>query len=138
VCGQVGVIVGAVAGLWVGVHERSGQPPQLVQQLVLCGDGYLMSLHRAGIRPYDDLALRPELVSDPANPDVTCVQQAGNLAQGLLGPIGDGGVDGIHQPPVDLACRPPQHNKDGQRDGTAMSPTRGSGRRQRAVAAARV
>jgi len=79
VCGQVGVIVGAFAGLWVGVHERSGQPRQLVQQLLLCGDGYLISLYRGGFGPYDDLALPRGLVSDPANPDVTYVQHAGNL-----------------------------------------------------------
>ena len=57
--GQVGVVVGAVVGLRVGVHERGREPGQRVDEAMLGLDRDTVSLHKGQMRVDHDLALGP-------------------------------------------------------------------------------
>ena len=64
------MVIIACLGLWVGVHQRGGQPRQRMQQVVLGVDRDLVRLDRAGIGIDDDLAFGAQMVPDPAQPDL--------------------------------------------------------------------
>jgi hypothetical protein len=87
-----------------------------VQQGMLGGDGDLVSLDGGAVGVDDDFAFRPDLVPDPAHPDLAGAQHAGGGAQGVFGLVDELEVDGVHQPPVDLACCLPQDGEDGDSD----------------------
>ena len=53
---QDSMMIIACLGLWVGVHQRGGQPRQRMQQVVLGIDSDLVSLDRAGTGIDDDFA----------------------------------------------------------------------------------
>ena len=101
---QHGVVIIACLRLRVGVHERRAQARQRVQQAVLGVDRDPMGLDRAGPGVDDDLAFGAQPVPGPPQPDLTDAEDPRRRAQGLLHPIDQGRVDGIHQPPVDLPC----------------------------------
>ncbi len=87
-----------------------------MQQVVLGVDRDLVGLDRAGIGVDDDLAFGAQLVPDPPQPDLAHAEHARRRAQGLFHLIDQGRVDRVHQPPVDLAGRLPQHGQDRHRD----------------------
>ena len=98
--------------LRVGMHQRGGQPRQRMQQVVLGGDRDLVSLDRAGTGIDDDLAFGAQMVPDPAQPDLADIEHSRRRTQRLLHLIDQGRVHGVHQPPVDLAGRLPEHGQD--------------------------
>ncbi len=53
---------------------------------------------------------------DPAPADLPGVQNSRGEMQGLLGLAGEGGVDGVHEAPVDLAGGLAQDGQDGHGD----------------------
>ena len=106
----------ACLGLWVGVHQRGGQPRQRVQQVVLGVDRDLMGLDRAGTGIDDHLAFGAQMVPDPAQPDLADIEHSRRRTQRLLHLIDQGRINGVHQPPVDLAGRLPEHGQDRHRD----------------------
>ena len=55
-------MISALPGLRVGMHQRSGQARQRMQQVVLGIDRDLVSLDRAGTGIDDDLAFGAQLV----------------------------------------------------------------------------
>jgi len=61
-------MIGALLGLRVGVHQRSGQPRQRMQQVVLGLDRDLVSLDHAGTSIDDHVAFGAQLVPDPPQP----------------------------------------------------------------------
>ena len=100
----------------VGVDQRGRQPRDRVQQIMLGGHRDLVR-RRGGEAGRDhDLALGPQLMADPAQPDLTGAEHAVGRPQGALGLVDEGGIDGVHQPPVDLAGRLAQHRQDGDGD----------------------
>lgn len=54
----------------IGVDERAGQPGDRMQQGMLGRDGDLVGLHDADVRGDDDLALGPDLVPGPPQPNL--------------------------------------------------------------------
>src|SRR5215831_2863229 len=56
------VMISALLGLWVGVHQRSGQARQRVQQVVLSADRDLVGLDRAGTGIDDHLTFGAQMV----------------------------------------------------------------------------
>jgi hypothetical protein len=70
--------------LRIGVNERTGQSRDRVKQGMLGADGELMGLDGADVGGHDDLALGPDLVADPAHPDLTQVQHTGRGPQNAL------------------------------------------------------
>ena len=108
---------GGLAGLiGVGVHERARQPRDRVQQIVLGGDRDLVGRGGGDAGRDHDLALGPQLMADPAQPDLAGAEHAVGRPQGALGLVDKGWIDSVHQPPVDLAGRLPQHRQDGGSD----------------------
>jgi hypothetical protein len=100
----------------VGVDERGGQPRDGVQEIMLGVHRDLVS-RRGGEAGRDhDLALGPQLVADPAQPDLAGAEHSVGRPQGALGLVDEGWIDGVHQPPVDLAGRLAQHRRDGDGD----------------------
>ena len=110
----------------VGVDQGAGQPRDRVQQGMLGGDGELMGLHGGDVRGDDNLAFGPDLVADPAQPDLSHVQHAWRGPQDHLSLIDQRGVHRVHQPPVDLPGRLPQHGQDRHRDHQPDRPGRPS------------
>jgi hypothetical protein len=101
--------VGPVGPVWVGVDERAGQPRDGVQEIMLGVHRDLVS-RRGGESGRDhDLALGPQLMADPAQPDLAGAEHPVGRPQGALGLVDEGWIDGVHQPPVDLAGRLAQH-----------------------------
>ena len=66
--GQGRVVVGALTGLGVGVHQRHAQVRHGVPEVVLRADRDLVCLNHAGAGVDDHLALGVQLVADPAQP----------------------------------------------------------------------
>jgi hypothetical protein len=60
----------------VGVNERGGQPGNRVQQSVLSADRDLVRLRGDDVRVENDLAPGADLVADPAEPYLPCIQDA--------------------------------------------------------------
>jgi hypothetical protein len=87
-----------------------------VQQIVLGVDRDLVGLNGTGTGIDDDLAFGPQMMPDPAQADLANTQHPRRRAQCLLHLIDQGRIDRIHQPPVDLASRLPQHRQDRHRD----------------------
>ena len=58
------MVIGACLGLWVGVHQRGGQPRQRVHEVVFGVDRDLVGLDRAGTGIDDDLAFGAQMVPD--------------------------------------------------------------------------
>ena len=87
-----------------------------MQQVVLGVDGDVMGCDRARPRVDDDFAFGAELVADPPQPNVPDVEHANRAAKGGLGPVDQAGINGIHEPPVNLARRLVQHTQDRHRD----------------------
>ena len=114
--GVGGGFAGTVGLVGVGVHERAGQPRDRVQEIVLGVDRDLMGRGGGEVGRDHDLALGPQLMADPAQPDLAGAEHAVGRPQGALGLVDEGGVDGVHQPPVDLAGRLAQHRQDGHGD----------------------
>jgi hypothetical protein len=115
VIGQDMVRVGA-GDLGIGVDECARQPGDRVQQGMLGADGDLVGLRGGDVRGHDDLAFGPDLVADPAQPDLPHIQDAGGGPQNALGLINQCRVHRIHQPAVDLPGGLPQHGQDRDRD----------------------
>jgi len=106
----------AFPGLRVGVHQRGGQAGQCVQQAVLGVDRDLVGLDRAGTAVHKDFAFSAQIMPDPPQPYLAHPQDPPGGGQRLLHLIDQGRIDRIHQPPVDLASRLPQHRQDRHRD----------------------
>src|SRR6202034_2316630 len=68
--GQGRVVVDALAGLRVGVHQRHPQVWDGMPELVLGGDSHLVRLDHAGTGVDDHLALGVQFVADPAQPEL--------------------------------------------------------------------
>src|SRR6185312_1234633 len=113
---QDSVVIIACLSLRVGVHQRGGQPRQRVQQVVLGADRDLVRLDRADTAIDDDLTFGAQVVPNPAQPDLANPEHPWRCAQSLLNLIDQGRVGSVHQPPVDLPGRLPQHGQDGHRD----------------------
>jgi hypothetical protein len=113
---QEGVVIRAFALLRVGVDERGGQPRQCVQEAVLGSDCRLVGRYGGGVGVGDDFAFGAELVTDPPQPHRADVQDARSGAQDFVDLIDKRWVDGVHQPPVDIPGRLPQHGKEGHRN----------------------
>ena len=77
-------MVGAVAGLGVGVDERCCQRRDRVQPVVLGADRDLVGADGGDGEVDDDLALGLELMTDPAHPD-----------PGRLALVDDGRIAGV-------------------------------------------
>ena len=106
-----------LAGLvGVGVDERAGQPRYGVQEIMLGVHRDLVSGGGGEAGRDHDLALGPQLMADPAQPDLAGAEHPVGRPQGALGLVDEGGIDGVHQPPVDLAGRLAQHRQDGDGD----------------------
>jgi hypothetical protein len=110
------VDVGFAGLVGVGVHERGGQPRDRVQEIMLGGHRDLMRRRSGEIGCDHNLALGPQLMADPAQADLAGAEHAVGRPQGALGLVDEGGIDGVHQPPVDLAGRLAQHRQDGHGD----------------------
>jgi hypothetical protein len=93
----------------VGVDQRGGQPGDRVQQIMLGGHRDLVRRRGGEAGRNHDLALGPELMADPAQADLAGAEHAVGRPQGALGLVDEGGIDGVHQPPVDLAGGLAQH-----------------------------
>src|ERR1022692_476613 len=65
-------------------------------------DGDLVGLQGGDIRLDHHFAFGPDLVPDPAQPDLSDVQHLGSGSKGPLGLIDQSGIDRVHQAPVDL------------------------------------
>jgi hypothetical protein len=100
----------------VGVDERAGQPRDGVQEIMLGVHRDLVSRRGGEIGRDHDLALGPQLMADPAQPDLAGAEYPVGHPQGALGLVDEGWIDGVHQPPVDLAGRLAQHRQDGDGD----------------------
>jgi hypothetical protein len=87
-----------------------------VQQVMLGADRDPVRLDRGDLAADGDLGLGVQPVADPAKPDLPGAQHAWCAAQGALGLIDQLWVDGVHQPPVNLAGRLPQHAQEQHRD----------------------
>ena len=61
-------MISALCGLRVGVHQRSGQARQRMQQAVLRADRDLVSLDHAGTSIDDHLAFGAQMMPDPPQP----------------------------------------------------------------------
>jgi hypothetical protein len=73
-----------------------------VQECVLGGDGCFVCL-KGGSGPVDQhLAFSVRLVADPPQLHLADAEDVGGGAEGLLGLIDQGRVDGVHQPSVVL------------------------------------
>jgi len=64
------MVIGTRLGLRIGMHQRSGQVRQRVQQSVLGVDRHLVSLDRAGIGVDDNFAFGTQMVPNPAQPNL--------------------------------------------------------------------
>ena len=84
------MMIGALLGLRIGVHQRSGKARQRVQQAMLCVARDLVSLDRAGPGIDDHFAFGPQLMADPPQPDLVHAQHSRGGAQRLLHPIDQG------------------------------------------------
>jgi hypothetical protein len=71
------VRIGALARLRVGMHQGRGQAGQRVQQVVLGVDGDGVGGDGGDGAADGDLAFGPELVADPAEPNLADVMRAG-------------------------------------------------------------
>ena len=100
----------------VGVHQRSGQAGQGMQQPVLSIDRHPVSLDRAGTAIHDDLAFSAQVMPDPPQPDLAPPPAPPGWRPTSAPPVNQSRVDGIHQPAPDLPCRLPQHGQDRHRD----------------------
>jgi hypothetical protein len=88
------VIVRALAGLGVGVHQRHAQVRHGMPELMLGADRDLVCLDHAGVGVDNHLALGLQLVADPPQPDLADAKHAVRGAQRLLRLIEHGRVDG--------------------------------------------
>jgi hypothetical protein len=104
--------VGVGGHVGVGVDQRAGQPRDGVQEIVLGVHRDLVRRRGGEAGPDDDLAFGPQLMADPAQPDLAGAEHPVGRPQGALGLVDEGGVDRVHQPPVDLAGRLAQHRQD--------------------------
>src|ERR1700761_1449762 len=132
--GEGGVVVGAVVGGGVGVDDRGGEAGDGVDETVLSLDSDGVGGDSCGAGVDEDVALGPELVADPAHADLAGAQYAGDGGQGRFGLVDEGGVDGIHEPAVDLAGGRSHHGQDGDRDeqaddGVGLPPAQGDAAR---------
>ena len=109
-------MIGAVRRRWIGVDERGGQPRYCMQQIVLRVNGHMVSLDGSGVRIDHDLALGPELMTDPAQSDLADIQDTGRGPQHLLRAVDELRVNGVHQATVNLARCLPEDGEDGQGD----------------------
>jgi hypothetical protein len=115
-CQQSVEVLTSRSRLGVGMDQRGIEPGQCVEQLVLSLDRNGMGLNSGAIRRDHDLALGAELVADPSQPDLTDVADAWHTAEGGLSMVDERGIDGIHEPSVDLTSGLAQHQQDGDRD----------------------
>ena len=97
------------------MDERCGQAGDGMEEVVFCTDGDLVGLDGGDVGVGDDFVLGTEVV-DPAQADLPGVQNSRGEMQGLLGLAGEGGVDGVHEAPVDLAGGLAQDGQDGHGD----------------------
>jgi hypothetical protein len=67
----------ALTWLRVGVHQRSAEPRQRVQEVMLGSHRYLVRRDRRRVRVHEDLALGAEPVTDPPQPDLANPQHPG-------------------------------------------------------------
>ena len=100
----------------IGVDDGGGQPRDPVQEPMLGLLGHVVAFHHRQRRIDHDLALGPQGVTDPAQPDLAEAEHALGGQQLGLDPVDQLGVDGVHQPPVDLAGGIAQHDQDRGRD----------------------
>jgi len=77
----------------------------------VCGD--LVGLDHGGFGGDGDRAFGLEPVADPTQPDLAGIQDSGYLPERVLY---QGGVDGIHQAPVNLGGGLAQDDEDGHDD----------------------
>jgi len=99
---KLGVMVIAVSGLRVRMHDRSGKTGKGMQESVLGADRYLVGLDRRRGAVDDDLAFGAELVADPAQPDLADVEHARRSPQCFLSLVDERRVDGVHESAVDF------------------------------------
>jgi hypothetical protein len=71
------VVIGALAGLGIGMYKRGGQPRQCVQQIVLGLDRDPVGLDRGGTGVDDDFAFGAQLVPVPPQPGLANIQRPG-------------------------------------------------------------
>ena len=87
-----------------------------MQQMMLGADRDPVRLDRGDLAADGDLGFGVQPVTDPPKPDQPGAQHAWCAAQRALGLIDQLGVDGVHQPTVNLAGRAPQHGQQHRRD----------------------
>ena len=104
------------SGPGVRVDQGGIEPRQCVEQLVLSLDRNGVGLNSGAIGRDHDLALGAQLVADPSQPDLADVEYAWHAAKDDLGTVDEGGIDGIHEPSVDLTGSLAQHHQDGESD----------------------
>ena len=99
-----------------GVNGDAGEAVSGVEKIVLrvmC-DG--VRLAQRGVRVDGDLDLGVQLMSDPADLDRLHPTYAFRMSEVVLDQVDQGGVDGVHEPAVDLARGGAQHAEDGDGD----------------------
>src|SRR5688572_13123220 len=101
-----------VVGQGFGVDGGRGEASYAVDQVVLDLVAQVVRLDQGGGGVHGDARLGKQLVAVPAQPDVGHVDHAGGGADDLLGLVDQGRVDGVHQPPVDLAGGIAQNEQD--------------------------
>jgi alpha-ribazole phosphatase/probable phosphoglycerate mutase len=98
------------------VHGGIGQPGHVVQQPVLCLVCDPVRLGQAEPGVHREAGLGPDAVPDPAQPQVLDVMHTRYRAQARLRRVDQVRVDGVHDPPVDVAGGAAQHDQDRHRD----------------------
>ena len=115
-CQQSVEVLTSRSGSGVRVDQGGIEPGQCVEQLVLSPNSNGVGLNSGAVGRDHDLALGAQLVADPSQPDLTDVKYTWHAAKDGLSTVDEGGIDGIHEPPVDLTRSLAQHHQDGESD----------------------
>ena len=100
----------------VRVHNHAGQFRDCMDEVVFRGMGEIVGACERGVAVDVEVSIGMDLVTDPTHPDPADRHNSGNRLQAGFGRLNKVGIDGVHQPPQDLADRGPQHEDDGHSD----------------------
>ena len=109
------------------VNDGGEEPGQLLEKVFLGVVRDVVSLDQGEVGGHGDVGVGMQGVADPAQPQVSHLEDAVDRCDRGPGFVDQGGVDRVHQPRTDLGDRGPEHAED--RDGD-QQPDDGVGPRE--------
>ncbi len=119
-----------VIAAWAHVHGNVVEPGHVVQKPVVGLVSDVVGLDNARPAVDDDAGFRRDTVAYPAKPQVLDVLHTNHRAKGRLSRVDQFGLDGVHQPSVDIGRCAAQNEQEGHGD---QQPYDGSARGKPAI-----